>query len=98
MLVRDFVKEKLETIMTEGMNSFFTYEHPELKNYKNGTYTRQLDTKYGRIEDLQVPRDRNNSFQTEVFSPYQRREQWLGETIITIYQKGVSTREIGHFI
>ncbi|MFB4166327.1 IS256 family transposase, partial [Alteribacillus sp. JSM 102045] len=97
-MVREFVKEKLETIMKEERESFFKNEHPELKNQKNGTYTRQLDTKYGRIEDLQVPRDRDNAFHTEVFSPYQRREQWLGETIITMYQKGMSTREIGHFL
>lgn len=97
-MVREFVKEKLETIMKEERESFFENEHPELKNQKNGNYTRQLDTKYGRIEDLQVPRDRDNAFHTEVFSPYQRREQWLGETIITMYQKGMSTREIGHFL
>lgn len=96
-LVRSFVQEKLETIMKEEMNQFFE-ENPELKNYKNGSYGRQLDTKYGRIEDLQVPRDRENAFQTEVFQPYQRYERWLGETIITMYQKGMSTREIGNFI
>nr|BAD18260.1 transposase of IS654 [Alkalihalobacillus alcalophilus ATCC 27647 = CGMCC 1.3604] len=97
-MVREFVKEKLETIMKEEMESFFTHEHPELKNQKNGFYTRQLDTRYGRLENLRVPRDRQNAFQTELFSPYQRREEWLGEAIITMYQKGVSTREIGHFI
>ncbi|MBR7555041.1 IS256 family transposase, partial [Allobacillus saliphilus] len=96
-LVRSFVQEKLETIMKEEMNQFFE-ENPELKNYKNGSYGRQLDTKYGRIQDLQVPRDRENSFQTQVFQPYQRYEQWLGETIITMYQKGMSTREIGNFL
>lgn len=97
-MVREFVKEKLESVMKEEMNSFFEHEHPELKNQKNGFYSRQLDTKYGRLEKLQVPRDRENAFQTEVFSPYQRREQWLGEAIIAMYQKGISTREIGHFI
>ncbi|TSJ66267.1 hypothetical protein FPQ13_05005 [Allobacillus salarius] len=44
------------------------------------SYGRQLDTKYGRIENLQVPPDRENAFQTEVFQPYQRYERWLGET------------------
>nr|BAD18193.1 transposase of IS654 [Halalkalibacterium halodurans] len=89
-MVREFVKEKLETIMKEEMESFFTHEHPELKNQKNGFYTRQLDTRYGRLENLRVPRDRQNAFQTELFSPYQRREEWLGEAIITMYQKGLA--------
>lgn len=96
-MVRSFVQEKLETIMKEEMNQYFE-EDPELKNYKNGSYKRHLDTKYGRIENLQVPRDRENAFQTEVFQPYQRYEQWLGETIITMYQKGMSTRETGRFL
>ncbi|EKE30806.1 transposase, partial [Salimicrobium jeotgali] len=96
-MVRSFVQEKLETVMKEEMNQFFE-ENPELKNYKNGSYGRQLDTKYGRIEDLQVPRDRDNAFQTEMFQPYQRYEQWLGETIVTMYHKGMSTREIGNFL
>ena len=49
-MVRDFVKEKLEAIMKEEMTNFFDYEHPELKNAKNGYYKRQLDTKYGQID------------------------------------------------
>uniref|UniRef100_UPI001D15A009 transposase n=1 Tax=Alkalihalobacillus deserti TaxID=2879466 RepID=UPI001D15A009 len=48
-MVREFVKEKLETLMKEEMNSFFEHEHPEFKNQKNGFYQRQLDTKYGRL-------------------------------------------------
>ncbi|SDH51894.1 putative transposase [Alteribacillus bidgolensis] len=69
-----------------------------MKELQNGTYPRSLDTKYGHINQLNVPRDRDNAFQTSVFEPYERREQWLGETIIAMYQKGVSTREISHFI
>lgn len=97
-MVREFVEEKLELIMKEEMENFFENEHPELKNAKNGHYQRQLDTKYGRIDDLQVPRDRDNHFQTELFNPYERQQAWLGETIIQMYQKGMSTREIGHFL
>lgn len=52
-MVRNFVKEKLETMIEEEMTNFFDHEHPELKNTKNGHYERQLDTKYGRINELQ---------------------------------------------
>lgn len=97
-LVRDFVKDHLETIMKEEMKNFFEVEHPELEQVKNGFYTRTLDTKHGHIGDLSVPRDRNGEFQTALFAPYQRRDQWLGETITRMYQKGVSTREIGRMI
>jgi putative transposase len=48
-----------------------------MKNQKNGFYTRQLYTKCGWLENLSVLRDRQNTFQTELFSPYQRGEEWL---------------------
>jgi len=97
-MVRNFVKEKIEMIMREEMDQFFSEEKPELKNSKNGSYPRNLDTKYGKIEELKVPRDRENHFQTSVFEPYQRYQEWLGESIIQLYQKGMSTREIGSFV
>lgn len=96
--VKNFVKEKLEVIMEEERENFFKVEHPELKNSKNGYYHRNLDTRYGRIENLSVPRDRDGYFTTHLFDPYQRREKWLGETIINMYQHGFSTREVGQFI
>ncbi|WP_188634433.1 IS256 family transposase, partial [Lentibacillus kapialis] len=97
-LVRDFVKDQLETIVEEEREQFFNVEHPELKQVKNGYYPRSLDTKYGHIDDLAIPRDRHNEFQTELFDPYQRRDQWVGETVTRMYQKGVSTREIAQMI
>jgi transposase-like protein len=33
----------------------------------NGYYTRDLVTTSGRVEDLQVPRDREGRFHTQVF-------------------------------
>ncbi|MGP4042066.1 IS256 family transposase [Gracilibacillus sp. D59] len=97
-MVREFVKEKIEMIMKEEMKQYFEVEHPEQKNQKNGYYERSLDTKYGHISNLKVPRDRENHFQTSVFKPYQRYEQWLGESIIHMYQQGMSTRDIGDFV
>lgn len=97
-LVRDFVKDQLETMMEEEREQFFKVERPDLKQVKNGYYERTLDTKHGHIDDLAVPRDRNGDFQTELFSPYQRRDQWVGETVTRMYQKGVSTRKIGQMI
>ena len=41
-------------------------------NYRNGTYTRTIDTKYGEI-NLTIPRDRLNKFQNALFPPYMRR-------------------------
>lgn len=99
-LVRNFLKEKLEFIMKEEIKHVLQAEQSssEQKNYRNGYYERMLDTRYGRIEDLMVPRDRNNEFQTQLFEPYQRREGWLEEAVIRMYKGGMSTRDVAGFI
>ncbi|ARP41581.1 Transposase for insertion sequence element [Geobacillus thermodenitrificans] len=96
--IRQFVKEKLELIMREEIKNFLEIEQAGTSNMRNGYYQRNLDTQYGRIEGLLVPRDRNGEFQTQLFAPYQRHTGWLEEAIIRMYQSGMSTREIGKFI
>ncbi len=39
---------------------------PTRRGYRNGSYTRDLVTPTGRIEDLKVPRDRAGAFHTQV--------------------------------
>ncbi|MED3907463.1 transposase, partial [Geobacillus thermodenitrificans] len=89
-VIRQFVKEKLELIMREEIKNFLEIEQAGTPNMRNGYYQRNLDTQYGRIEGLLVPRDRNGEFQTQLFAPYQRRIGWLEEAIIRIYQSGMS--------
>jgi transposase-like protein len=43
----------------------------ERQGYRNGSYQRQLTTRVGRLE-LEVPRDREGTFQTALFQRYQR--------------------------
>jgi putative transposase len=97
-MVKNFVQEKLEMIMREEIQNFLHNEQEEGQNSRNGYYQRILDTKYGRIDDLTVPRDRNGDFHTALFAPYQRRDGWLEEAILNLYQNGVSTRQIGKFV
>lgn len=97
-LLRDFVKDKLEMLMKEELTNFLQVEKPDLQDSRNGYYHRTLDTRYGKVENLAVPRDRKGEFHTQLFEPYQRRDGWLEEAIIKMYQSGMSTREIGKFI
>lgn len=92
------VKSKIELIMKEELTQYLTVEEPDLPNTRNGYYPRTLDTRFGRIEDLRVPRDRAGMFQTQVFEPYQRRDAWLEEAVIRMYKGGMSTREVASFI
>lgn len=93
-----FVKDKLELIMREELSNFLTVENPETNNTRNGYYSRTLETQFGKIGDLRVPRDRQGEFHTELFEPYQRRDGWLEEAVIRMYKGGMSTREVADFI
>ena len=97
-LVKNFVKEKLELIMREEIENVLNVEYEGRRPSRNGYYDRSLETRYGKIEDLQVPRDRKDVFQTQLFEPYQRREGWLEEAVIHMYKGGMSTRDVAKFI
>ncbi|MGC4379473.1 IS256 family transposase [Fictibacillus sp. Mic-4] len=98
-MVKDFLKEKIEFLLQEEIKNFIKVENPDQKLQRNGYYPRGLDTKYGRIEELSIPRDRQGQFHTQLFEPYERRhENWLEETIVRMYQSGMSTREVGKMV
>jgi putative transposase len=56
--IRCAVKIVMEEIMREELTLFLGAEYgevsPERKGYRNGSYTRDLSTSTGKIEDLQV--------------------------------------------
>ncbi|MFS0580478.1 transposase [Brevibacillus sp. 179-C9.3 HS] len=59
--ITSFVKENLESIIRAEIKHYMEEEPGGEHNSRNGYYKRSLNTKYGHIEDLQVPRDRNGS-------------------------------------
>jgi putative transposase len=96
--VTQFIQERLEFIMREELQNFLRVEHPQGGNSRNGFYQRDLETRYGKIEDLNMPRDRQGEFHTALFEPYSRRDNWLEEAVISMYKSGMSTRDIAQFI
>ena len=63
----------------------------------SGYYTRSLKTIYGTLE-LQIPRDRLGEFHQQTIPPHKQRAEDLERTIIQLYQKGITTREIADLI
>ncbi|EPZ52744.1 IS256 family transposase [Alicyclobacillus acidoterrestris] len=96
--VNRFIQERLELIMREELTNFLRVEHPGEDNSRNGHYKPDLQTRYGEIKDLNVPRDRQGDFHTQLFEPYARRDNWLEEAVISMYKGGMSTRDIAQFI
>jgi putative transposase len=96
--VREGVKAVLEEVlqeeMTEHLKAGYRQLTPARKGERNGHYTRNLVTPAGKIEHLEVPRDREGEFVTEVFERYKRMTGSVEEAILEMYLSGVSTRKI----
>jgi putative transposase len=67
-----------------------------ISNSRNGYGRKNVITDTGRIE-LEVPRDRQATFDPQLIAKYQRRFPGFDDKIISMYARGMSTREIvGH--
>ena len=65
-------------------------------NTRNGYGRKTVMTETGQLA-IEVPRDRQASFDPQVISKYQRRFPGFDEKIVSMYARGMSTREIaGH--
>jgi len=102
-MINDLIKNFIEKMLKGELTEFLNYDKYDSAgknsgNSRNGNYSRNFQTKYGVIEKLEVPRDRNNDFQTALFEPYKRRDDWLEQTVIQMYARGLSTRDIANLI
>ncbi len=96
--VREGVKAVLEEVLQEEMTQHLEAGYRELtptrRGERNGHYTRNLLTPAGKIERLEVPRDREGEFVTEVFERYKRMTGDVEEAILEMYLSGISVRKI----
>jgi len=99
--LREAVRLTLITILDEEVEAFIgaaPYQRSaQRRDYRNGSYKRDLGTGIGVIEALAVPRTRKG-FQTQVFERYQRRRAELDEAISDMFVGGVSTRQVGEVV
>jgi transposase-like protein len=99
--LKNLLAESLQSILQDEFNRFIKagpYERNEdRQSYRNGSYTRSIKTRVGPIE-LEVCRDRDGFFQTELFRRYQRSEQALVLSMTEMYLNGVSTRKVTNIV
>src|SRR3989441_13057262 len=91
VLIEEVMREELEKCVGAEWGECT----PERKGYRNGSYTRDLVTKTGRIEDLSVPRDREGQFHTQVFERDGRDETEIAEALTEMFVSGTSTHKVG---
>jgi len=93
-LFANTLEQMLETELSEHLG----YERYEASgrnsgNNRNGSYGKKVRTSSGDVE-IQVPRDRNGSFEPKIVPKYGNSTNELEEKILGLYAKGVSTRDI----
>lgn len=97
--IRSATQRVMEEVMREELTLFLGAEWGECcaerKGYRNGSYTRDLATTSGQIEDLHVPRDRAGEFHTQIFDQYNRYEQQVADGLTQMFVSGTSTQKVG---
>ena len=88
----------LEQMLEAELSDHLGYERHEAKgrnsgNNRNGHYGKKVRTSSGDVH-IQVPRDRNGSFEPRIIPKYSSNTNELEEKILGLYARGVSTRDI----
>jgi transposase-like protein len=98
-LAQSAVRTVLELVMREELDAFIGAAwgecSPKRRGYRNGTYTRDLATATGRLEEIKVPRDREGQFHSQAFERYSRYEPHIAEGLTQMFVAGVSTHKVG---
>jgi putative transposase len=93
-LLDELKKAFAERVLNAEMDHHLAIGGPG--NSRNGYGRKTVTTDSGRI-DLEIPRDRQSSFDPQLIAKYQRRFPGFDEKIISMYARGMSVREIvGH--
>lgn len=91
-------KHAVQTMLKAEMDEHLGYKKHDpvgknTGNSRNGSSGKTLKTDIGDIP-LDVPRDRNSSFDPVIVPKHQRMSAKIEQAIITMYSKGMSTRDI----
>ena len=96
--MRDVSKDVVEALLEEELTDHLGFEKHDHKaktidNSRNGFTPKTVKSKYGEI-GLDVPRDRKSEFEPQVVKKRKKDIAGLEEKIISMYAKGMTTRDI----
>src|SRR6056297_522348 len=97
-LLSDLTKQVLETGLEVEMEEHLGYPKHAAEgrnggNSRNGTRSKQVITEVGPV-DIDVPRDRDGSFEPKTVRKNQRRLDGVDSMVISLTAKGLTTGEI----
>jgi transposase-like protein len=96
--IKKLIKHSLEKLLNAELTDHLGYvkhsqdDKPD-NNRRNGKSDKTMKSELGKIE-LEMPRDRNGSFKPIIVKKHQRNLGQLQDAIISMYAKGMSTRDI----
>jgi len=102
-LLKQLTKALVERALNAELTHHLGYEknQPEGRgsgNSRNGKSRKRLKGDFGEV-DIEVPRDRQGEFEPKIVGKHQRRFTGFDDKIVSMYARGMSTREIqGHLL
>ena len=90
------IQEMLEADMDEHLG-YSSYERSDNTDYRNGKKTEKIRGNFGETE-IEVPQDRDGSFEPKVVQKRQKDISGIEQKIISLYAKGMTTRQISETI
>jgi len=103
-LLKLFTKNVLETALGEEMTEHLGHEKNqagagrESSNVRNGSRSKTVISDAAGEVEIDVPRDRESTFEPQIVKKRQRRLTDVDEIVLSLYAKGLTTGEISaHF-
>ena len=101
-MLSGLTKSVVETALEEEMSDHLGYDRHEPAgrdggNSRNGTRSKTVITEIGPVE-IEVPRDRDGSFDPQIVRKRQRRLDGIDEIVLSLIARGLTTGEVAaHF-
>ena len=100
--LKDIFGPMFETMLQGEMSQHLGYENNERRekettNRRNGYTKKNVKTSAGEV-DIQVPRDREASFEPKLIPKRQRDVSAIEDKVLSMYAKGLSQRDIAETI
>src|SRR5215208_8191626 len=103
-LLKQFTESVLETALNEELTEHLGHakhrapDERDSTNIRNGTRPKTVLTEATGQVEIEVPRDRDGSFEPQIVKKRQRRLTGVDEIVLSLYAKGLTTGEISaHF-
>ena len=93
VLMEELFNQLLQADMTEHLGADPGEKTKKRRGYRNDSYKRKLALRVDTLE-LEVPRDREGTFKTELFDRYQRNLKAVVIALMEMVVQGVLTEKV----